>query len=52
MKILGQSKIKSFTRKLPCYTKVAEIPNYAILAIKELEVAFKITLTSRITTEH
>ena len=38
--ISSQSKVKSFTRKLPCYTKVAEIPNYAILAMKELEVAF------------
>jgi len=47
MKTLGQSKVKSFTRKLPCYTKFAEILNYAILAMKELEVAFKTTLASR-----
>ena len=46
MKILGQSKVKSFTRKLPCYTKVAEIPNYTILVMNELEIALKITLTS------
>jgi len=52
MKILGQSKVKLSTRKLPHYTKVAEIPNYGILAMKELEAAFKITLTSRITTAH
>ena len=45
--ISSQSKVKSFTRKLPCYTKVAEIPNYAILAMKELKVAFKTTLTLR-----
>ena len=46
MKILGQSKVKSFTRKLPRHTKIAETSNYAISAMKGPEVAFEITLTS------
>ena len=46
MKTLGQSKVKSFTRKLPRHTKIAETSNYTILAIKEPEVAFEFTLTS------
>ena len=47
MKILGQSKVKSFTMRLSHHTKVAEISNYAILAMKELEATLKTTLTSR-----
>ena len=47
MKILGQSKVKSLTRKLPDHIRVAKTSNYAILAMKELEVASKITSTSR-----
>jgi len=47
MKILGQSKVKSFTRKLPRHTKIAKTSNYVILAMKGLEVAFEFTLTSR-----
>ena len=46
MKILGQSKVKSFTRRLSPHTKVAETSNYAILAIKELEATPETTLTS------
>jgi len=46
MKILGQSKVKSFVRKLPCHIKIAETSKYAILAMKGPEVAFKIMLTS------
>jgi len=46
MKISGQSKVKSFTRKLPRHTKIAETTNYAILAMKGPEVVFKITLRS------
>jgi len=46
MKILGQSKVKSFTRRLLPHTKVAETSNYAILAIKELEATLETTLTS------
>ena len=47
MKILGQSKVKSFTRKLPRHTKIAEKSNYTISAMKGPEVAFEITLASR-----
>jgi len=47
MNILGQSKVKSFTRKLPHHTKIAETSNYATLVIKGPEVAFEITLASR-----
>ena len=46
MKILGQSKVKSFTRRLSPNTKVAETSNYDILAIKGLEATPEITLTS------
>jgi len=46
MKILGQSKVKSSTRRLSPNTKVAETSNYDILAIKELEATPDITLTS------
>jgi len=46
MKILGQSKVKSCTRRFSPHTKVAETSNYAILAIKELEATPKTTLTS------
>ena len=45
MKILGQSKVKSFTRRLS-HTKVAETSNYDIVAIKGLEATPEITLTS------
>jgi len=47
MKIMCQSEVRSFTRKLPRHTMIAKTSNYAILAMKRPEVAFKITLTSR-----
>jgi len=47
MKILGQSKVKSFTRKLPRHTNIAKTSNYAISTMKGPEVAFEITLASR-----
>ena len=47
MKILSQSKVKSFNRKLPRHTRIAETSNYAILAMRGPEVAFEITLASR-----
>ena len=46
MNLLGQSKVKSFTRRLSPHTKVAETLNYGILAIKELEATPETTLTS------
>ena len=46
MKILGQSKVKSFTRRLSANAQVAGISNYDILAIKGLEAKPEITLTS------
>ena len=46
MKILGQYKVKSFTRRLSPNTMVAETSNYDILAIKGLEATPEITLTS------
>ena len=46
MKILGHSKVKSLTRKLPRHTKIAKTSNYAILAMKGPEVAFEIILAS------
>ena len=46
MKILGQSKVKSFTRRSSRHIKVAETSNYAILAMKELEATLEATLTS------
>ena len=53
MKILGQSKVKSFTRRLSPSTKVAGTSNYDMLAIKGLEATPEITLTSLgLTTEH
>ena len=47
MKILGQSKVKSFTKRLSHHTKVAKTSNYTILAMKELEATLETTLTSR-----
>ena len=47
MKISGQSKVKSFTRKFPRHTKITETSNYTRLAMKGPEVAFEFTLTSR-----
>ena len=47
MKILGQSKVKSFTKRLSHHTKVPKTSNYTILAIKELEATLETTLTSR-----
>ena len=47
MKILGQYKVKSFTRRLSRHTKVAETSNYAILAMKELGATLGTILTSR-----
>jgi len=46
MKILGQFKVKAFTRRLPRCIKIAETSNYAMLAMKGPEVAFEITLAS------
>jgi len=46
MKISDQSEVKSFTRKLPHHTKIAETSNYAILAMKGPEVVFEFTLAS------
>ena len=46
MKILGQSKLKSFTKRLSPHIKVAETSNYPILAIKELEATRETTSTS------
>jgi len=45
MKILGESKVKSFTRMLSPHTKVAETSNYAVLATKELKATPETTLT-------
>ena len=39
--------VKSFTRRLSHYIKVAETPNHAILVMKELEATLEITLPSR-----
>ena len=47
MKILSESKVKSFTKRLSHHTKVVETSNYAILAMKELEATLETTLTSR-----
>ena len=44
---MGQYEVESFTRKISRHTKIAETSNYAILAMKGPEVAFKITFTSR-----
>jgi len=46
MKILGHSKVKLFTRKLPRHTKIAEASNYAISAMTGPKVEFEITLAS------
>ena len=47
MKILGQSKVRSFTKMLSHHTTVGETSNYVILAMKELEATLETTLTSR-----
>ena len=47
MKILGQSKVKSFNKWASHLTKVAKTSNYTILAMNELEATLETTLISR-----